>query len=149
MSETIKNTSVCILIGILSAGVSHWLKSPYLATFLETNLILLLIALLAINTTTMSVIMTKLQELSSKPSDFKNTTGELKTSIIEQVVLIILSVMVLVAKKSEVIAAHLQHSNFIFDVLLLAVFFYAIHILYDTANGVFVIINYERQDDDK
>lgn len=146
MSETVKNASVCILAGIIAGCVSHGLRSPYLSNFLEANLILLLIALLAINTTTISVIMTKLRELSSKPSDFRRTAHELKWSVREQVILVILSILLLTLKKSQLVVAHVPHSDFGFEVLLLSGFFYAIYILYDTANAVFDIMSFEQND---
>ena len=147
MSDVIKNLCVCVLIALGVGALSHWLKSPYLASFLDTNLILLLVALLAINTTTVSVIMTKLRELSKKPSDFARTTASLKVSIIEQVILIVISVVFLMLKNSQVVVARLPHSNLVFEVALLAVFCYAIHVLYDTAMGVFVLIRFEEDRD--
>jgi hypothetical protein len=143
VSDTIKNSSVCVLIALAVGSLSHGLKSPYLANFLDANLILLLIALLAINTTTVSVIMTKLRELSNKPSDFTRTTRSLKVSIIEQVVLIIASIVFLMLKGSQIVAASVPHSGLILEVALLAIFCYAIHVLYDTAMGVFVLIRFE------
>ena len=143
MRETIRGACVCVVIALITGSVSRLLRSPYLSSFLEANLILLLIALLAINTTTISVVMTKLRELSSKPETFKGTSKEMKWSIIEQVVLIVSSILFLLAKKSEVILSHIPHADFALEVALLAIFFYSIHILYDTANSVFVIMNFE------
>jgi len=143
MRETFRGASVCIVIGLIAGSVSRLLKSSYLSSFLEANLILLLIALLAINTTTISVVMTKLRELSAKPGGFKKTTEEMKWSIIEQVALIVASILFLMAKKSTVILGHVPYADFALEVLLLSIFFFLIHILYDTANCVFELMDFE------
>lgn len=143
MRETLRGVSVCIVIGLIAGSVSRLLKSPYLSGFLEANLVLLLIALLAINTTTISVVMTKLRELSTTAGTFTATTKEMKWSIVEQVALIVLSILFLMAKKSAVILGHILHADFALEVLLLSIFFYSIHILYDTANSVFEIMSFE------
>jgi hypothetical protein len=145
MRETIRSVCVCVVVALITGSVSRLLRSPYLSTFLEANLILLLIALLAINTTTISVVMTKLRELSSKPETFKGTTAEMKWSIVEQVILIVSSIVFLLFKKSEVVLGHIPHADFALEVTLLAIFFYSIHILYDTAKSVFEIMNFEEK----
>jgi hypothetical protein len=35
--------------------------------------------------------------------------------------------------------------DFSSDVILIAIFFYAIHILYDTANSIFIILQFENE----
>ena len=144
---TLRNASVCILAALIAGGVSRLLRSPYLSTFLEANLILLLIALLAINTTTISVVMTKLRELSDKPNSFSGTADEMKWSISEQVTLVVLAILFLLVKKSAVIIANVPHADFALEAMLLSIFFYSIHILYDTASSVFDIMKFESHDD--
>src|SRR5439155_734945 len=73
-------------------------------------------------------------------SHFSGTTNAMKVSIIEQVCLIAFAGIGLVLKKSDVIKTTLPHRDFVIDVLLVAVFCFAIQILYDTANAVFVIM---------
>jgi len=147
MSKALKtaatHASVCIVISSFIVAMARLLKSDYLTKFFESNLILLLVALLAINTTTISVIMTKLRELSNDPGVFGRTRSELRVSIIEQLCLIALSALVLIGSKSQPISANIPHAAFVSDVLLLAIFCYAVYILYDTAESVFVIIGFE------
>lgn len=140
--ETIKNASLCFVAGLLLNWLSSWLASDFLATFLGANLITLLIALLAINTTTISVIMTKLRDLSSDPKAFAETMAEMKTSVVEQMVLIALAVLLQILTKSTSIT-WLETTTFVLNSLVAAVFVYALHILWDTANGVFIILKYE------
>lgn len=143
MKRTLIASCVCIVLGLATGIVSRLLKSTYLSTFLEANLIVLLIALLAINTTTMGVVMTKLRELSNSAASFRRTADAMRWSMGEQVALIVLAILFLLAKKSGVILEHVPYADFASEVLLLSIFFYSIQILYDTACSVFDIMNFE------
>ena len=144
MINIAKNICLYIVISAAINLISIWLDSNFLVTFLEKNLVNLLVALLAINTTTMSIIMVKLRELKDKFGlKFGNTLNSLKVAIYEQVSLIPLSILILVARESKVIGTYFKHSQFVLDTLLITVFAYAVHILFDTAKGVFIIISTE------
>ena len=141
-----KNICLYIVISAVINMTTQKIESDFLITFLEKNLVTLLIALLAINTTTISIIMVKLRELKDKfDLNFETTLSSLKIAIYEQVSLIPLSILLLVLRKSNVINASLKSSHFILDTLLVATFAYAIHILFDTARGVFIIISAENK----
>lgn len=144
MIEVIKNACLYLVISAIINWVTIALDSSFLISFLEKNLIPLLVALLAINTTTMSIIMVKLRELKDKFGvSFSETINSLKMALYEQVSLIPLSIIFLVAKKSTVLNNYSSYSQYIWDTLLIATFAYAIHILFDTARGVFIIITTE------
>lgn len=142
MMDLLKNISLCIVGGLILNGVSVWIGSDFLGEFLKANLITLLVALLAINTTTISVIMTKLRELSKDTRVFSNSMREMRVSIVEQVVLIVLAVFLQTIMSSR-LYVWTDVGAFLLSTALLAIFFYAIHILWDTANGVFVILSFE------
>lgn len=149
MSELVKNICVYLVVGLLLHGLSVWLRSDFLGDFLTENLIILLFALLAINTTTISVIMTKLRDITGKSRvGFGRTTKAMKNSILEQLVLIVVAAVALVVKESDVISAWWGSSGFVLNVILVAVFVWAVHVLYDTANGIFVILEYEESRDE-
>ena len=144
MIERLKEISLYLVIGSLVTGLSHALESRFLANYLSDNLITLLIALLAINTTTSSVVMTKLKEIvDAKGGDFSATINELRKSILEQVVFVVLAVLILVLADSEFILAFHKYAGALFEALLTAVFAAALHALYDTANSIFVILRFE------
>lgn len=146
MMKVAKNVCMYLVISSIINCVTIGLNSVYLTLFLEKNLITLLVALLAINTTTMSIIMVKLRELKDKFGvSFNKTLHSLKVSLYEQVSLIPLSVLFLVAKESTVIKTHIPYSQFILNTFLITAFAYAIHILFDTARGVFIIITTENK----
>ncbi|MFA6174799.1 MAG: hypothetical protein WC334_05905 [Kiritimatiellales bacterium] len=138
--------TVCTLLvmGFAINGLASLIGSNFLSLFLDQNLILLLVALFAINTTTASVILTKMREIADKhPNvDFQTTRKEMKTSSFEQVALILLAVLIGVLKSSPWMADHIPHLEFILNSVLVGIFFYAVHILYDTAKGVYVILDH-------
>ena len=139
---------IYLLIGVVIHAVSTWLQSDFIETFLDENLITLLLALLAINTTTISVIMTKLREISDQAGiSFDRTIHSMKSSVVEQVVLLAFAVVVSVLKSSNVINSAFTNANFIANVLLISILLRAVYILYDTANGVFVIAQKEEEID--
>ncbi len=93
MMDLFKNISLSLTIALALNASSIGIESDFLPTFLSENLITLLIALFAINITTLSVIMTKLSEISNNEgSDFSTTIREMKHSITEQCFLIIIGI---------------------------------------------------------
>lgn len=140
MIEHIKNGALFLVISAIVQALSAWLQSDFIETFMKGNLITLLLALMAINTTTISVIMTKLREISDDSGiDFSQTIKAMKESITEQVVLLVIAVLVLMLQSSAMLASVWNGINTITTVLLITTFLYAVQILYDTAQGVFVI----------
>ena len=146
MIEHAKNVSLFTVIGLIITLAASWLQSNFISDFLAENLITLLIALIAINTTTLSVVLTKIREISDRMGgDFSKTAREMKLSIIEQVALVVLAVIVQLIGTSSLINSHFQLISFVRDVILVAIFSYAIYILYDTADSVFVILQFENK----
>ena len=138
--------TVCTLlvIGFIINGLATFIGSTFLCSFLDQNLILLLVALFAINTTTASVILTKMREIADKHPevDFKTTRNQMKASSLEQVILIIIAILTGILKTSPWLLEHVPHLHFFLNSILVGVFAYAIHILYDTAKGVYVILDH-------
>jgi len=147
MIEHAKNISLFLVIGFIVTLLSSWLESDFIANFLSQNLITLLIALVAINTTTLSVVLTKIREIADQlGGDFTRTAKEMKISIIEQVALIISAIIVQVVGTSSLISVRFPLLTFVSSVILVAIFSYALYILYDTANSVFVILQFENNE---
>ncbi|WP_339899641.1 hypothetical protein [uncultured Gilvimarinus sp.] len=142
--EYIKNISTFIVFAAIVRFASEYLGSDYLILFLDKNLITILIALLAINTTTGSVVMTKLREITDKNGvNFSETIKNLKLSIFEQVFLIVIALVLLVLVHSPIFMALFTYSKSLVEILLIAVFIASLYNLYDTANSIFIILNNE------
>jgi len=141
----IKNISLYLVIAFALAYSSEALESSFLQTFLTSNLINILITLLAINTATVSILLSKLNEIAEKNKSFSfdETYTELKKSLIEQICLIILAVIVGILSSSKIIQCHLSHCQLIMDTANIFVFVYSIDILRDTGVAIFSIINFE------
>jgi hypothetical protein len=138
----VKNISFYIVAALALNSLSFFLESPFLSKFLHDNVINIIINLLAINTATTGIVLTKLKEISEnhKNFDFSESYKELKFALIEQIILIGLSITVLIFKDSAVIQAHLLHHNFIFDTLITAIFINTLDTLRDTGKAIFLII---------
>jgi hypothetical protein len=69
----------------------------------------------------------------------------MKSSIFEQIALILIALVVTMVESSSLFATWLSDASFVADVILVAVFVYALLILYDTANAVFMLISHLRK----
>lgn len=146
MIDKLITYALFILISLILVFVNKLLESDYLLTFLEKDLVTILIALLAINTTTASVIMTKLKEISDKNQiDFSHTITELKHSMIEQVIYIVFAVSSMMLMGSKLIISLHKYSETFLEIILVAVFISALYNLYDTANSIFIILKHENR----
>lgn len=135
----------CIVLGLAATGLSSLAGSVFLSAFLDANLLLVLIALMAINTTTVSVILTKMKEIAQEHpgANFSATRKSMKQATLEQLALIVVAVLLQVAKTSPRVLSEVPSAKFILDALLVAVFAFALQILFDTAQGVYVILDSE------
>lgn len=138
--KTAKNISFFIVIALFIALVGEGLESRFLFKYLQENIIGLLLTLLAINTATLGLIASKIQDIVIKyPSmDFSSTIKEMKKSLLEQIVLIIISVVILLLVDSVKITY--EFKDLMGNVILTTVLIYAVNILWDTGRGVFIII---------
>jgi hypothetical protein len=138
--KLVKNISFFIIIAIIITFLGAILESKFLFKFLQENIISLLLILLAINTTTLGLIASKIQDIVVKipEMDFSDTIKEMKTSLLEQIILIIASVFCLLLMDSNKISY--EYKNEIGNVILISIFIYAINILWDTGKSVFIII---------
>ncbi|MCX6960474.1 MAG: hypothetical protein NTW91_09415 [Verrucomicrobia bacterium] len=141
----------CVKTAFISVGVGFVLSifqdlvaTSYLSDFLRSNLISLLIALLAINSATLGVVLTKIRDLADKHGGieyFRNTKAEMIISLHEQISLIVIGTLLLMIEKSSFILG-LSYSGLVLRVLLSAVFIYSMIVLYDTAKSVFCILDF-------
>ncbi|MFZ0435484.1 MAG: hypothetical protein WAL87_05885 [Chthoniobacterales bacterium] len=124
--------------------LQEFLATSFLSDFLRLNLISLLIALLAINSATLGVVLTKIRELVDRHGgieNFQSTRDEMMISIREQISLIAVGTLLLMIEKSDFILKTPQFSSAL-KVLLSAVFIYSLSVLYDTAKSIFRILDF-------
>lgn len=138
----LKNILLSGSLGILFELMQYFLGTDYLYSFLSSDLIMLLITLLAINSATMSIVLTKISDLVSKYGHrnvFKNTKNQMVISIKEQVVLLVLAILLLMLTTSKEINS-LKVVFYGARIGLSSVFAYSIYILYDTAKSIFILL---------
>ncbi|WP_276897569.1 hypothetical protein [Helicobacter japonicus] len=103
--------------------------------------------MLAINSATLGIILTKIREIIDRfpdKSDFSRSKKQMLLSIKEQIVLIMFSSIALILLGSCIINK-LRNDivNLSFDALLIACFAYAVLILFDVAKSVFVLLDFK------
>ncbi len=145
MIGILKNISFYLVISYIICLGAYLVNSSLLFEYLHENIIGLLLTLLAINTATLGLIASKMQDLLKDfPNfSFKDSIREMKISLIEQICLIISSVLIIIIHGSKML--EFPHKNFTLDVLLSTVVVYSIAILWDTGKAVFVVIEQIQQ----
>lgn len=128
------------MIGFAITMLGKLLESKFLFSYLQDNLIGLLLTLLAINTATLGLIASKIQDIVVKyPSfNFRNTIKQMKLSLLEQIILIgvsILSMLFLTSAK-----LNFEFKEEACNTILVAILVYSINILWDTGKSVFIVI---------
>lgn len=145
MIQHILQTSlISLALGFLIQLLQTWLGSTYLNGFFKQNLITLLVALLAVNSATMGIVLTKIRdlvEIRGHGDTFTNTRCQMILAVREQIVLIMLAAVFLIIEDSAHIAS-LQHIHLLLQSIISGIFAYAMMILYDTAKSVLIIIDF-------
>ena len=140
MISVLKNISFYILISFILCFAAHYLQSKSLFDYLSKNIIGLLFTLLAINTATSGLVASKMQDLVSNfpRFNFKETVNQMKLSLLEQIVLIVISVITIIIQGSKTL--DFPKKEFTLDIILVTIMVYAMDILWDTGKAVFVVI---------
>jgi hypothetical protein len=138
--ETIKNCSFYLILAVTVTVLCYWLESPYLFDYLQANIIGLLITLLAINTATSGLIASKMQDLNLlKPEiNLSEPIKQMKISLIEQILLIALSIIFMTILRSNKIQFDFKEE--IFNGGLVFILVFSLAILWDTGKAVFIVI---------
>ncbi|TEA74152.1 hypothetical protein [Allopusillimonas ginsengisoli] len=143
--SSIRTALIALALGFLSQLAQHALETDYLNAFLRNNLLTILIALLAINSATTGIVLTKirgLMEMGGNGSTFKSTREQMVLAVREQVALIVVAIAALTVASSPI----LPQSGIVelfFESLVVGVFAYSLFVLYDTAVGVLIIIDFD------
>lgn len=147
MINVLRNIFISIGIGFLTYQLQKIIVSSYIMSFLKQNLVSLLVALVAINSATLGIILTKIRDLLDKSGnngEFTKTKNEMILSIREQIAIICFSIILLLMDDSNWITKNPEIKPLI-EVLIIGCFSYALIILYDTAKSVFVILDYDKK----
>lgn len=139
MVNEIKNISLTLLISIGIVYICNIIESSNIFTYLDSNLLTMLLAFLAINTATLGHLAAKIQDIIViyPQMNFDGTLKEMKKSLVEQVIMIAVAIIVIILRNSNV---YVNLKKEILDVLSVSVFLYAINVLWDTGKSVFIII---------
>ncbi len=145
IAQILRTALVSLGVGFLCQLAQDWLGSQYFNDFLRANLINILIALLAVNSATMGIVLTKIRELIEKHGHgdtFQDTRSQFLLSVKEQVALIAASIILLTVSQSKYLK-DIPNISFFFGSAVAAIFVYSMTILYDTAKGVLIIIDFD------
>lgn len=130
-----------IIVSIFIVYISCLMQSVALFSYLKDNLLTILLAFLAINTATLGHLSAKIQDIivEYKNLDFTDTIREMKKSLLEQIILIILTVILIIVDNGENVQFKLKTE--LLYTFFLAIFIYALDILWDTGKSVFIIVD--------
>jgi len=134
-----------LVISLIVVLVSQAIDSKSVFVYLEENIIGLLLTLLAINIASSGLIAAKIQDILVEfpEFDFSESLKEMKISLFEQVVLLIVCIISLILSDSSLI--DFEHKSTLSNTILFSILVYAINILWDTGQAVFIIIDQLQQ----
>lgn len=144
ISHLLRTAFLSLGAGFVLRMTQDWVGSSYFADFLRGNLINLLIALLAVNSATMGIVLTKIRELIEEHGHgdaFKRTRDHFLLSVKEQVGLIAVAILFLTLSESTYLKS-VQHLPQLFGAVVHGIFVYSMLILYDIAKSVLIIIDF-------
>lgn len=142
-TDVLKTAFTSLGVACVVQFLLHQMQSNFVFDFLKTNITNIQVALLAVNTATLGIVLTKIREIIDKTGQravFDATRGEMLLSIKEQVTLIAVSLFILALESAKELPIAI--SSEIFQAALIASFIYSIFVLYDTAKSVFVILDF-------
>ena len=146
MKNKIKDIIIALFLGnVLNYVEQSILESSFLLDFIKDNLVMLLIALLAINSTTLALVMTKIIDLIDKTNrkdSFQKTKKEMLFSVKEHIALIGFVILLLIFNSSPIIKEYKQAIT-ICNVLLVSSMIYSLQMLYDVSKSAFIILDFD------
>src|SRR5690606_15071028 len=110
IASILKSSLISVGIACLATFLLQSIGSYYIFDFLKQNVINIQIGLLAINTATLGVVLTKLRDLVDKGiplAKFSDARSEMLLSIKEQMALIIVALIILSIESATSIPAHI------------------------------------------
>jgi hypothetical protein len=145
IKQVLTTSFISLGVGFVAELLNGWLQATFLHVFFESNLVTILVALLAVNAATMGIVLTKMRDLIDKNGNgdaFNKTKKNMLLSIKEQIGLIILATIILSIKSSPAIQS-VQNMPLLFNSIITGIFVYALLVLYDTAKGVLIVVDFD------
>src|SRR5690606_2367989 len=143
--SSMRTALIALALGFLAQLAQHALETDYLNAFLRSNLLTLLIALLAINSATTGIVLTKIRgliETGGSAAVFKATRAQMVLAVREQVALIVIAIAALTLASSPLLPSDdILHLSL--ESVVVGVFAYSLLVLYDTAVGVLLIVDFD------
>lgn len=141
----LKDILLFLTIAFFVNVFSYLIGTDLLLSYLKINLTTIQLGLMAINTATCGLVISKLQEIKERHReiDVKPTTMALLNSLKEQIILIIIGVILMLLIDSDSIKRiiYCEYITFVLETLLIAVFANSIQVLWDTGKSIFVLID--------
>lgn len=139
-----KNAGLALAGGYLLAFFQIEMGSSFLNDYLLNNLVTILVALFAVNSATLGVVLTRLSQIldENAAANFDSTKCEMRISLFEQIVLIFLSVFVVIINDSPLVNELSANAVVFLNTCLCGVFIYAVMVTFDIANSIFVMLSY-------
>lgn len=138
--KVVKDIALYIVISFLVNLFSESFESNFLSQFLESNLITIQITLMAITIATYTFIIARLQDLSQNDlTKFNKTLDSMKLAIVHQLLGIGFALVLLILKASQEVISLFEKCEFVIDILLTVMFLWAIFILKDVGDLVFLV----------
>ncbi|EAP87944.1 hypothetical protein [Croceibacter atlanticus] len=150
MLDQIKDIALYLVLGLIINLLSFFLANDYLVNYLLDNLITIQLTLLAINTATSGLVVSKMQDIKKENPhlDLKPISKSLLDSLKEQIILIIVAIALLIIIDSQITEKleYTKYFDFGLEVFLIGVFINSVQILWDTGKAIFVMIDMTNTD---
>ena len=150
MSDLLKQICVDIVLAGMAVFFSSVLHSEFLTKFLDQNLIVLLLALTAINGSTVGIIVGKMSDIMSRNQGIKfdKTRAALKAANSEQLVVVIIAVFIQILRNSTAFSALIPRQALVLEIVLTACLVHSIQIVFDILNSVFILVDHDAGQDE-
>lgn len=146
IKDLIIQNLVFLVLATVATICNSYLDSEFLLNYLQANIVTILIAFLGVSVATLSIVSAKLKEVMDKyNADMSSTIRNLRFSIKEQLFYITFGVILSVLIHSSIFMESYEKSSEIMEVLFIYIFIASLYNLYDTANAVFVIFEWEAE----
>lgn len=158
--DRIKEYSLYIVVGLALHLISVWLEAGFLLKFLRNNLVTIQIALLAINTSTAAILVSRMAEIyrtirveakkakiepDSITDPYRDVRRNLKLSLTEQTIAVIITIVVSIFGDSLIARLAVPYLDLMVGTSLSALLILALDHLRDTAHAVFILADQSKE----
>ena len=132
--------SMYFVFGLAFAWLNLTLQSAFLTSLLTSSLLVLQVALLAINTTARTALLSKLKELGNDfKAKFQSTVKAMNEALIEQILIIFFTGLILIIYLSPNVLTN-PSMRMVSEALLVGLLMASIQIVFDTSKAIMIIL---------